>query len=64
VNKQLQRKIYPRLRERNKATRPIQSGVTYAQVAQGQSEIPQTNVTQLNPKNMTQPANDLTKLKG
>jgi len=39
------------------------SGVTYAQVVQGQTEIPQTNVTQLNPTNITQPANDLTELK-
>jgi hypothetical protein len=53
VHKQIQQKIYPKLRERNTATRPIQSGVTYAQVVQGQTEIPQTNVTQLNPTNMT-----------
>jgi len=39
------------------------SGVTYAQVVQGQTEIPQTNVTQLNPTNITQPASDLTELK-
>jgi hypothetical protein len=57
------KKIHPRLRERNTAKRPIQSGVTYAQVVQGQTEIPQTNATQLNPTNMTQPANDLTELK-
>jgi hypothetical protein len=63
VHKQLQQKIYSGLRERNIATRPIQSGVTYAQAVQGQTEIPQTNVTQLNPTNMTQLANDLTKLK-
>jgi PAX-interacting protein 1 len=44
VNKQIQQKIYPRLRERNIATRPIQSGVTYAQAVQEQTEIPQTNV--------------------
>jgi hypothetical protein len=56
-------KIYASLRERNIATRPIQSGVTYVQVVQGQTEIPQTNVTQLNPTYMTQPANDLTELK-
>ena len=55
-------KIYPRLRERNRETRPNQSGVTYAQVVQGQTEIPQSNVTQINPTNMTQPANDLTEL--
>ena len=47
VNKQIQQKIYPRLRERNIATRPIQSGVTYAQVVQGQTEISLTNVTHL-----------------
>ena len=34
------KKICPRLRERNIATRPIQSGVTYTQVVQGQTEIP------------------------
>jgi len=62
VHKQLLTKIYQRLRERNIATRPINSGVTYAQVVQGQTEIPQTNVTQLNPTNMKQPANDLTEL--
>jgi len=57
------KKIYPRLTERNRATRPIQSGATYAPVVQGQTEVTQTNVTQLNPTNMTQPANDLTELK-
>jgi chemotaxis protein CheY-P-specific phosphatase CheC len=35
----------------------------YAQVVQGQTEIPQANVTQLNPTNMTQPADDLTEPK-
>jgi len=35
----------------------------YAQVVQGQTEIPQTNVTQLNPTNITQPADDLTEFK-
>ena len=35
----------------------------YAQVVQGQAEIPQTNVTQLNPPNMTKPVNDLAELK-
>jgi hypothetical protein len=59
----MQQKICLRLRERNIATRPIQSGVTYAQVVQGQTEIPQTNVSQLNPMNMTKPANDLTEFK-
>jgi hypothetical protein len=53
VHKQIQQKIYPRLRERNIVTRPIQSEVTYAQVVQGQTEIPQTNLTHLNPTNMT-----------
>ena len=55
-------KKYPRLSERNVATRPIQSGITYAQVVQGQTEIPQTNVTHINPTIMTQPANDLREL--
>jgi hypothetical protein len=45
------------------APRPIQPGVTYAQVVQGQTKIPQTNVTHPHPTNMTQPANDLTELK-
>ena len=63
VHKQIQEKIHPRLRERNIATRPIQSGVIHVQVVHGQTEIPQTNVTKLNPTNMTQPANDLTELK-
>jgi hypothetical protein len=65
VNKQIQQKIYPRLRGQNIATRPIQSGVTYAQVVQRQTEIPPPpqNVTQLNPTPMTQSANDLTELK-
>ena len=56
-------KIQSRLRERNIATRPIQSGVTYAPAVQGHTEIPQTNVTQLNQTNMSQLANDLTELK-
>jgi hypothetical protein len=63
VNKQIQQKIYPRLRERNIAARPIQSGVTYTQVVQEKTEISQTSVTQLNPTHMTQLANDLTELK-
>jgi hypothetical protein len=45
------------------APRPVQPGVKYAQVVQGQTEIPQTNVTQTHPTTMTQPANDLTELK-
>jgi hypothetical protein len=37
----------------------------YAEVVQGQTEIPQTNtsISQLNQTNMTKPADDLTKLK-
>jgi len=35
----------------------------YAEVVQGQTELPQVNVTQLNPTNMTQPADDLTEPK-
>ena len=35
----------------------------YAQVVQGQTEMPQTNISQLNQTNMTQPADDLTELK-
>jgi len=63
VNKQIQQKIYPRLRERNIARRPIQSGVTCAQAVQGQTGIPLTNVTQLYLTHMIQPANDLTEIK-
>jgi methyl coenzyme M reductase subunit C len=55
--------MYARLRERNIATGPVQSGVTYAHAVQGQTEIPQTNVTQLNPTNITQLANDLTEIR-
>jgi hypothetical protein len=47
------KKISPKLLDRT----------VYAQVVQGQTEIPQANVTQLNPTNMTQPANDLTEPK-
>jgi len=63
VNKQIQQKICPRLRERNIATRPIESGVTYAQGVQGQTGISLTNVTQLYLTHMTQPANDLIEIK-
>ena len=63
VHKQIQQKLYPKLRERNIATRAIQTGVTYAQVVQGQTEIPQTNVTHLNPTNMIKLANGVTRLK-
>ena len=55
--------MYPRLRERLIETRPPPSGVTYAQVAQGQTELPQTNVPQPHATNTAQPANDLTELK-
>jgi hypothetical protein len=46
INKQIQQKMYPRLTERLIETRPPPTGVTYAQVAQGQTELPQTNVPQ------------------
>jgi hypothetical protein len=63
VHKQTQQKLYPRLRERNMAPRSIQPRVTYALVVQGQTEIPQTHVTQPHPTNMTQPSNELTEVK-
>ena len=55
VHKQIQQKLYPRLKERNAATRPIQSGVTYAQEVQGQTEIlpPKCNSTKSNEYNTT-----------
>ena len=55
--------MYPRLRERLTETRPTPNGVTYAQAVQGQTEPPQTKVTQLHTTNMTHPANYLTELK-
>jgi hypothetical protein len=57
------KKMYPRLRERRRETRPIQTGVTYAQVAQGQRDTPQPNVAPQHPTNVPQPANDLTELR-
>jgi hypothetical protein len=41
VHKEIKQKMYPRLRERNIATGPVQSGVTYVHAVQGQTEIPQ-----------------------
>jgi len=46
IHKQIQQKMYPRLRERLIETRPPPTGVTYAQVA-GQTKLPQTNVSNL-----------------
>jgi hypothetical protein len=63
IHKQIQEKMYPRLRERFIQTRPPQPGATYAQVAQGQTEIPQTNAPQPHTSNTAHPANDLTELK-
>jgi hypothetical protein len=71
VHKQLQQKIYSKLRERHVitsciytvTTRPIQNGVTYAQVVQGQPNIPQPNATPPHPTHMPQPGNNLTELK-
>jgi hypothetical protein len=57
VHKQIQQKTYPRLKERHTETRPIHTGVTYAQVVQGQPNTPEPNVAQ------PQPENDLTELK-
>jgi hypothetical protein len=44
VHKEIKQKTHLRLRERNIATRPIQSGVICAQAVQGKTEIPQTNL--------------------
>jgi len=66
VHKQLQQKLYPKLRERDLATtaltapttaRPLQNGITYAQAAQGQPSVPHLTPTQI-----SQPGNDLTEL--
>jgi hypothetical protein len=56
-------KNIPKIKGTKHKNKTIQSGVTYAQVGQGQTEIPPRKVTHLNPMNMTQPANDLTELK-
>lgn len=63
VHKQYNNKMYPRLRERLIETRPPPTAVTYAQAAQGQTELPQTNVPQPHTTNTARPANDLTELK-
>jgi phage-related minor tail protein len=63
IHKQIQQKMYPRLRERLIETRPPPTGVTNAQVAQGQTELPQTNVPQPHTTKTAHPANDLTELK-
>ena len=65
VHKQLQQKIYPKLRERDIPTpahtattaRPFQNGITYAQAVQGQPSAPPPLPTQI-----PQPGNDLTGL--
>ncbi|MDR0318530.1 MAG: hypothetical protein LBI09_00640 [Nitrososphaerota archaeon] len=45
---------HPKLREQNIATRPIQSGVTYAHVVQGQTEYPnKCNSAKCNEKDTT-----------
>jgi len=44
-------------------TRPIQAGVTYAQAAQGQPNIPQPAIAPPTPIKVSQPTNDLTQLK-
>jgi len=63
IHKQIQQKMYPRLRERLIETRPPPTGITYAQVAEGQTKLPQTNVSQPPTTDMAHPANDLTELK-
>ena len=66
VNKQLQQKLYPKLRERELPTsahtaattaRQLQNGITYAQAVQGQPSVPPPIPTQI-----SQPGNDLTGL--
>jgi len=63
IHKQIQQKMYPRLRERLIETRPPPTGLPYAQVAQGQTKLPQTNVSQPHTTDTAHPANDLTELK-
>jgi len=63
IHKQIQQKMYPRLRERLIETRPPPTGVTYAQVALGQTKLPQTNVPQPHTTDTAHSANDLTELK-
>ena len=55
--------MYPRLRERLIETGPPPTGVTYAQVARGQTKLPQTNVSQPPTTDTAHPANDLTELR-
>jgi hypothetical protein len=55
--------MYPRLRELLIKTRPPPTGVTYAQVAQGQTELPPKNIPQPHTMNMAHSGNDLTVLK-
>jgi len=63
IHKQIQQKIYPRIRECRIEIRPLPTGVTYAQGAQGQTKIPHTNVSQPHTTDTAHPANDLTELK-
>jgi hypothetical protein len=63
VHKQIQQKMYPRMRERLIETRPPPTGVTYTQATQGRPELPQTKEPQPNAPNMTQSTNDLTELR-
>jgi hypothetical protein len=62
IHKQIQQKMYPKLKERLVQTRPTPTGVTCVQAARGQTEPLQTNVTQPHTTNLTQPTNDLTEL--
>jgi len=55
--------VYQRLRERLIETRPPPTGLIYAQITQGQTKLPQTNVSQPHTTDMAHPANDLTELK-
>jgi len=63
IHKQIQQKMYPRLRKRLIETRPPPTGLICAQVAQGQTKLPRTNVCQPHTMDMAHPANDLTELK-
>jgi len=55
--------MYPRLRERLIETRPPPTGLTYTQVAQGQTKLPQKHVSQPHTTDTARPETDLTELK-
>ena len=71
IHKQLQQKLYPTLRVRQTLqtstptdqTRPVQAGISYAEVTQGQHSRPQPNAATTRTISMEQPSNDLGELK-